>query len=322
MGSSPGRLGGAGSLSQRGSDPRSVIGMEYRREVRDFLVSRRAKVTPEQVGLAAYGVRRVAGLRRGEVADLAGVSVEYYTQLERGNLRGASDAILEAIAGALLLDEAERSHLFDLARAAAGSPVGRAPSRDRVRPGVHRILDEQLAPAWVGNGRGDIVATNTLGRALNSSLFEQGHGRANPARFRFLDPHAAEYFRDWEATGRDTVAALRTAAAKNPYDRALTDLIGELSTHSEEFRTRWAAHDVRLHRTGAKRLHHPVVGDLDLHYEGLELPADPGQMLFVYTAEPGSPSQHALDLLATWATAPRAPASSGADAHSTRHGGA
>ena len=295
--------------------------MDNRREVRDFLVSRRAKVTPEQVGVATYGgVRRVPGLRRSEVADLAGVSVEYYTQLERGTLRGASDAILEAIAGALLLDDAERTHLFDLARAAAGSPVGRAPSRDRVRPGVQRILDNQLAPAWVGNGRGDIVATNTLGRALNSPLFEQGHGRANPARFRFLDPRAGEYFRDWEATGRDTVAALRTAAGKNPYDRALSDLIGELSTRSEEFRTRWAAHDVRLHRTGVKRLHHPVVGDLDLTYEGLELPADPGQLLFVYTADPDSPSQHALDLLASWATALQVPAAPSADAKLTHHG--
>ncbi len=151
------------------------------------------------------------------------------------------------------------------------------------------------------NGRGDIVATNLLGRALNSPLFDEAVRPVNLARFRFLNPDAVDFFRDWEATGRDSVAALRVEAGRNPYDKALTDLIGELSTRSEEFRTLWATHDVRLHRTGTKRLHHPVVGDLDLAYEGLDLPSDPGLALFIYTAEPGSPSHQALDLLASWA---------------------
>ncbi|MFI7547480.1 helix-turn-helix transcriptional regulator [Actinoplanes sp. NPDC049599] len=277
--------------------------MDNRSEVRDFLVTRRGKVTPEQAGLTTTGTRRVSGLRRGEVAQLAGVSVEYYTQLERGTIHGASDSVLDAVARALQLDEAERAHLFDLARAAtrAGATLRRKPAAQRVRPIIQQILDSQLSPAWVSNNRGDFVAANRLGRALNAPLFDSPAQPANPARFRFLDPRAADFYRDWDATARDTVAVLRAAAGANPYDKGLSDLIGELATRSEEFRTRWASHDVRLHRTGRKRLHHPVVGDLDLAYEVLELPADAGLALVVFTAEPGSPSQHALDLLASWA---------------------
>lgn len=228
--------------------------------------------------------------------------MEYYTKLERGSVRGASESVLEAVARALLLDEAERAHLFDLARAAnAGTAVRRRPAARRVRPGVQHILDCQLSPAWVSNGRGDIVATNRPGRALMSPLFDDPARPVNHARFRFLNPRAVDFYLDWDSTARDIVAVLRASAGRNPYDKALTDLIGELSTRSEEFRTRWAAHDVRLHRTGTKRLHHPVVGDLTLSYEGLELPSDPGLALFIYAAEPGSASQHALDLLASWA---------------------
>jgi transcriptional regulator with XRE-family HTH domain len=275
--------------------------MNNRSEVRDFLISRRGKVTPEQVGLAPHpGARRVPGLRRSEAAQLAGVSVEYYTQLERGNLGGASESVLEAVARALLLDEAERAHLFDLARAAQPGAAVRRPAPQRVRPVIQQILDSQLSPAWVINGRGDVVAINRLGRALNSPLFDDPVRPVNFARFRFLNPRATDYFRDWDGTAHEVVAVLRAEAGKNPYDKALSDLIGELSTRSEEFRARWAAHDVRLHRTGLKRLHHPVVGDLDLTYEGMALTADPGLMLFIYTAEPGSPSQQALDLLASW----------------------
>ncbi|MER5183682.1 helix-turn-helix transcriptional regulator [Streptomyces sp. NPDC002896] len=277
--------------------------MDNRSEVREFLVSRRGKVTPEQAGLVTHGGRRrVSGLRRGEVAELAGVSVEYYTQLERGSLRGASESVLDAVARALQLDEAERAHLFDLARAAnAGGAVRRRPAARRVRPGIQQILDGQLSPAWVGNGRGDIVAANRLGRALLAPLFDDPARPVNQARFRFLNPRAVDFYRDWDGTARDIVAVLRAEAGKNPYDKALTGLIGELCTRSEEFRTLWAAHDVRLHRSGTKRLHHPVVGDLDLSYEGLELPSDPGLMLFIFTAEPRSRSQEALDLLASWA---------------------
>jgi len=279
--------------------------MDNRSEVRDFLTSRRGKVTAEQVGLPDYGPRRVPGLRRSEVAQLAGVSLEYYTQLERGNLRGASESILEAVSRALRLDDAERTHLFDLARTAStGAAVRRRPATQRVRPALQAILDSQLSPAWIGNSIRDVVATNTLGRAVLSPLYEDPTRPVNTARFRFLSPRAADYYLDWDHTGHDTVAGLRIAAGKTPYDKALTDLIGELCTRSDEFRTRWASHDVHLHRTGVKRVHHPDVGDLELAYESLELPSDPGLVLLIFTSEVGSPTRHALDLLASLAVTP------------------
>ncbi|WP_129337311.1 helix-turn-helix domain-containing protein [Cellulomonas endophytica] len=282
--------------------------MHNRSEVRDFLVSRRAKVTPAQVGLATDGrTRRVPGLRRDEVAERAGVSVEYYTQLERGNIRGASESVLDALARALLLDDAERTHLFDLARAAnTTTAVRQRPAGRRVRPAIQAILDSQLSPAWVSNTLGDVVATNTLGRAYLSPLFDDPARPVNTARFRFLNPRAVDYYLDWDQTAADTVASLRSRAGKNPYDKALTDLIGELCTRSTEFAARWAEHDVRHHRTGRKRVHHPVVGELTLSYEALELPSDEGLVLYIFTAEPESLDERALNLLASWASTPEA----------------
>ena len=271
-------------------------------DIREFLVSRRARVTPEAAGLPAYGGnRRVKGLRREEVAILAGVSVDYYTQLERGRLSGVSDTVLEAIGRALRLDEAEREHLFDLARAANASPVAARPRRraDGVRAPIQRMLDAMTdAPALVRNERFDVLASNALGRALYAPVLAMT-GRINTARFCFLTPEARTFFRDWERTADDCVATLRGAAGRDPYDRQLTELVGELSTRSPEFRTRWASHDVRFHRTGLKRMHHPVVGDLDLTYEALDLPADPGQVMLVYGAEPGTASADGLRLLAS-----------------------
>ena len=280
--------------------------MDNRSEVREFLTSRRAKVTPEQVGLPTFGgSRRVKGLRRGEVAQLAGVSAEYYTRLERGNLQGASESVLDAVARALLLDDAERAHLFDLARAANASPrARRRPAPQRVRPGIQRVVDAITAPAWVRNGRSDFMASNRLARALYSPVFDRTHDRRGPentARFAFLDARARDFYVDWERTANDIVAVLRAEAGRNPYDRGLTDLVGELSTRSEDFRVRWATHDVQFHRTGFKRLRHPVVGALDLTYEAMEFPSDPGLTLLVYTAEANSPTADALGLLASWA---------------------
>ena len=283
--------------------------MDSRTEIRDFLTSRRAKITPEQAGLPAYGAnRRVAGLRREEVALLAGVSVDYYTRLERGNLGGVSDSVLESLARALQLDEAERAHLFDLARTANTTP-GTARSRRRpiqqVRPGVQRILDAMtMAPAYVRNGRLDVLAANQLGRAVFAPLFDTSARTPNIARFIFLEPAAQDFYVEWESLAGDTVALLRAEAGRDPYDRALSDLIGELSTRSDTFRTWWAAHNVRLHRTGTKHLHHPVVGELTLAFESMELTADQGLRLNAYSAEPGSPSQDALHLLASWSAAP------------------
>jgi len=235
---------------------------------------------------------------------LAGVSVDYYTRLERGSLGGVSEAVLDALAGALQLDEAERGHLFDLARGAHPTPARkrrRAPQH-QVRPTVQRILDAITgAPAYVRNSRTDLLAANPLGRALYSPLYEDPVRPVNSARFVFLDSRAPAFFGDWERVANEIVAALRTEAGRDPYDRALSDLVGELSTRSETFRARWAAHDVRQHHLGTKHLHHPVVGELHLSYELMELPADAGLSIVTFTAEPGSASADGLTLLASWA---------------------
>jgi len=286
-------------------DSHGDIRGDIRTEIREFLSTRRARVSPEQAGLPVYGGdrRRVPGLRREEVALLAAISSEYYTRLERGNATGVSDSIIDAIAQALQLDEAERTHLLDLLRTAGTTrPQRRRPARQRVRPTVQRVLDSMGGtPAFVLNGRLDILTANALGLALFSPVYADPIRPPNNARFVFLDPHATEFFRDWDKIANDTVALLRAEAGRDPYDRQLSDLIGELSTRSDEFRRRWGAHHVRIHTTGVKRLHHPVVGDLDLPFESFPLAADPGQSLLTYTAEPGSPTQDALNLLASWA---------------------
>jgi transcriptional regulator with XRE-family HTH domain len=278
---------------------------DFRLEIREFLGTRRARVTPEQAGLPSYGGerRRVAGLRREEVALLAGISSEYYTRLERGNATGVSESVIDGIAQALQLDEAERIHLVDLLRGAGTTrPPRRRPAQQRVRPAVQRVLDSMAGtPAFILNGRGDILAANPLGRALFSPVYADPARPPNNARFVFLDPRATEFFREWDKVAGDTVAMLRAEAGRDLYDRRLTDLIGELSTRSEEFRHRWAAHNVRMHTTGVKLLHHPVVGDLDLPFETFPLGDGPSQVLLTYTAEPDSPSQDALNLLASWA---------------------
>ena len=279
--------------------------MDNRDEVKTFLSSRRAKITPEQAGLQNYNRnRRVPGLRRSEVADLAGVSVEYYAQLERGNLAGVSDSVLDALARALHLDEAEQQHLADLARAAgpATRTARRKPIATQIRASVARILELMTdVPAFVTNGRGDVLTANPLAQALYAPMFDDPRRPANHARFAFLNPRAGDFWRDWDRIATDTVAMLRTEAGRNPYDKALTDLVGELCTRNEDFRIRWAAHDVRLHRTGVKQFRHPVVGDVDLNFEVMQLIADPGLTMTLLSAPAGSPGDVALRLLASWA---------------------
>jgi hypothetical protein len=280
--------------------------VDNRSDTRDFLATRRARITPEQAGLLpGGGRRRVPGLRREEVAVLAGVSTEWYTRLEKGHIAGVSEDVLEAVARALQLDEAERTYLFDLARAAikpARTPQRR--SRTHVQPRVQWMLDSMTgSAAFVANGRLDIVAANSLGRALHSPLFETPRRPANFARFQFLDTRARDFYPDWEGAANITVALLRAEAGRHPGDAQLRELVGELSTVSEEFRTRWAAHNVRIHHNGAKQFRHPVVGTLDLGYHTLDLPTEDhrGLRLTIYTAEPGTPSEDALKLLASWA---------------------
>ncbi|KRF41450.1 helix-turn-helix transcriptional regulator [Terrabacter sp. Soil810] len=283
--------------------------MDNRAEVRDFLTSRRARLTPDQAGLTLYGSnRRVKGLRREEVAMLADVSTDYYTRLERGNLSGVSESVLEAVAAALKLDESERVHLFDLARAAnSGSRRRRPTTKQQLRPGVQRILDSLSAPAYVRNNRLDLLGVNQFGRALLSDLYTADATHPNLARYLFLDDRSRDFYADWSAVAKDVVASLRLQAGHNPYDRGLTDLVGELSTRSEEFRTWWASHTVRLHRTSTKRMHHPIVGDLELTGEALELPGDDGLTIITYTVEPGTASAEALQFLISWATSQDAP---------------
>ncbi|SHN13862.1 helix-turn-helix transcriptional regulator [Cryptosporangium aurantiacum] len=277
--------------------------IDHRAEIREFLSSRRARLTPEQAGLPAYGGhRRVKGLRREEVALLAGVSIDYYVRMERGNLAGASESVLDAIARALQLDDAERDHLFALARAAGPASRPRRATPSGVRPVIQQVLDAiGDAPAWVRNGRHDIVAMNRLARALYAPVLADPRRPANTARFVYLDPAARDFFVDWDRIANDAAAMLRLEAGQNPHDRALIELIGELSTQSEVFRTRWASHDVRYHRSGQKRLRHPIVGQLDLDFESMELPSEPGLCLNVYTAAAGTPAADGLKLLASWA---------------------
>lgn len=282
-------------------------GVDNREEVREFLTSRRAKITPELAGLPAGSRRRVPGLRRSEVAALADMSVEYYAKLERGNLAGVSPAVLEAVARALRLDDAERAHLLHLAQAADGTDALTRPRRRSTRQWTaHRSLRWTLdaitaGPAFVRNGRMDILAANQLARAFYSDVYATPRNQANLARFNFLDPASRRFYPDWDRAADIAVAILRTEAGRNPHDKDLHDLVGELSTRSDEFRTRWGAHNVRHHGTGTKRFHHSAVGELTVAYEALEMAAEPGLTLTVYTAEPGSPSEEALRVLASWA---------------------
>jgi transcriptional regulator with XRE-family HTH domain len=282
---------------------RTVVGVDNRAEIRQVLVTRRAKLTPEQVGLpAGGGKRRVPGLRREEVAVLAGVSTDWYIRLEKGHISGVSEDVLDAVARALQLDEAERAHLFDLARAARPIRARRWQNRNQVRPSLQRVVDSMLStPAFVRNGRLDLLAINTLGRALYAPVFDDPARPANLARFNFLDPRARDFYPNWDDAAHTSVALLRTEAGRDPHNRDLTNLVGELATRSDEFRTRWAAHNVRLHQRGTKTFHHPVVGRLELSFDAMDLPADPGLTLTAYTAEPASPSEDGLRLLASWA---------------------
>ncbi|RAG86481.1 transcriptional regulator [Streptacidiphilus pinicola] len=287
--------------------------MDRSTEIREFLRTRRARITPEQAGLAPHpGARRVPGLRREEVAQLAGVSVDYYVRLERGRTQGVSETVLDAVARALHLDDTERAHLFDLAQPTTTRTRPRRPlSPQRVRPAMYRALDSLSAPALIQGRRMDILAANRLGYALFADFEARPRSERNFARYVFLDEAARSLYADWEKAAADCVATLHLYAGRHPDDPQLTELIGELSVHSDTFRRLWADHDVLAHATGTKRLHHPVVGEMTLDYVVLAVESDPDQSLVILTPEPASPSAEALDILASWTspstTEPHAP---------------
>jgi transcriptional regulator with XRE-family HTH domain len=300
---------------------------DHRTQVRDFLASRRARITPGQAGLPAYGGnRRVKGLRREEVALLAGVSIDYYIRMERGDLAGASESVLDGVTNALQLDEAEREHLFALARSAGPTSTRRTrPSPTTVRPVVQQVLDAITeAPAWIRNARHDILALNPLARALYSPVLNSAVAgatakrAANTTRFIYLDPAARDFFIDYDRMATDAAAMLRLEAGHNPHDKDLITLVGELSTQSELFRQHWASHNVKFHRTGRKRLRHPAVGELDLNFEAMELPSEPELRLNIYTADPNTPTADGLKLLASWAAIHAVDNTNTQDAHDVR----
>lgn len=277
--------------------------MDHNAELRDFLRTRRARLSVDDVEIGGTGrTRRVPGLRREEVAQLAGVSVDYYSRLEQGRHLNVSDDVLDAVARALRLDDTERAYLFRIAKASR-RPRRRAPAPvQRVRPGVWRLLEklDDVSPAFVFGRRMDVLAANKLARALIGDFDAMPPREGNLLRYTFLDESTRELFVEWEEVARDNVAILRLDAGRHPDDPLLVELVGELSVKSPEFRRWWADHNVRERTHGTKRYHHPLVGDITVNYESLALLADPDQTLCIYTAEAGSSSETALQLLANW----------------------
>jgi transcriptional regulator with XRE-family HTH domain len=291
-----------------GSTPRRRFGhtgfVDHNAELKEFLRTRRARLSVDDVEIGGTaGVRRVPGLRREEVAQLAGVSVDYYSRLEQGRNLNVSDEVLDAVARALRLDDIERSYLFQIARSNPRRARRRTSARvQRVRPGVRRILDtlDGVAPAFVFGRRMDVLATNRLARALMTDFEALPPRDRNMLRYTFLDESARDLYVDWAEVARDNVAVLRLDAGRHPDDPLLAELVGELAVRSPEFRRWWADHNVRERSHGTKRYHHPLVGNFTVDYEAVALPGDADQTMCIYTAEAGSASESALQLLASW----------------------
>lgn len=283
----------------------------------EFLRARRAEISPESLGLVEQGsYRRVTGLRREEVAQLAGVSTDYYTRLEQGRHLSPSESVLDAIAGVLRLDATGRKHLADLVRAARARP--RHTERQQVRPGLLRLMETlNDHPAFVLGRRTDVLAANRLARALLADFHAMPARERNLTRWILLDPAARELYRDWRTIASEMVAILRLEAGRHPDDPQTTDLVGELAVKSADFNRWWPRQKVLERGGGTKRFHHPVVGEVTIDYEALTLPADPDQTLFLYTARPGA-SEEAMRLLASWSLdAPHRTARTEADGAAT-----
>lgn len=275
-------------------------------ELGTFLRARRGKLTPQDAGITSYGARRVPGLRREELAQLAGVSVTYYTRLEQGQSTNASETVIDAIARALNLNDDERAHLHDLARPARGTR--RRPVRpDHARPGTIRLLSAMThIPSVVMGRRSEVLAWNPLGHLLLAGHLDfdaprRPADRPNLTRMLFLDRHTRDLYRNWPEEAAKAVASLRFVAAQFRDDRELAELVGDLSMKSPEFASLWAKHPVQKCMSGAKQFHHPEVGDFELGFEVLHLPDANGQRMLTHTPEPGSPAEAALALLRTTA---------------------
>jgi transcriptional regulator with XRE-family HTH domain len=277
--------------------------MPNSKEVSEFLTSLRAALTPEKAGLTFFaGERRVAGLRREEAAQLSGVSTAYYTRMERGDLSGVSESVLHALARGLQLDEAQTMHLFDLAKHASGSRQTRQASFEgQMTSRVGQLIDAMgNVPAIAMNRLSEPVGSNALGRALFPDLFPQGRLPLNHSRYLFLDPRSKVFYPDWETSARDVVSSLRLLVGQSQGDQALLGLVAELADGSTDFRKWWGSHTVRIHSAGAKRINHPVVGEVTVTYEVLQVTSVPGVRLVTYLAEPGTSSADALDMLRSW----------------------
>ncbi|MFJ7291987.1 helix-turn-helix domain-containing protein [Streptomyces collinus] len=276
-------------------------GLDRRAELSEFLRTRRARLKPEDVGLPDFGRRRVPGLRREELAQLAGVSVAYYTRLEQGNGRNVSAEVLDAIAHALRLSDAEHAHLMHLAKPKKKHEKKPAARSRQVRPALRHLLDSiDNVPAYIVGRRSDILAWNRMAAALFGDWAEQPAQERNWARMVFLRPAYRELFVEWDQKAADIVGYLRMDAGCHPDDPQLSALVGELSVKSEDFRRLWAAHDVKEKSYGVKRMRHPLVGELTLSFETFRLVDESEQSLITYHAEPGTASAEALRLLASW----------------------
>lgn len=286
---------------------------ERNTELADFLRRARSQCDPARAGLPAdERARRVPGLRREEVALLAGVSTDYYARLEQGRRIVPSPAVVEAIGRALALDEPGRAHLADLIGLGTARPQPRTRPVQRLRPGVHQLLHALAdVPVLVLGRRADVLAQSRLSRALFTDFERLPAPRRNYARWMLLDEDARALFADWEAQARAAVENLRLEAGNDPADRATAELVAELRAQSPEFVRWWDEHRVYRRTHGSKRLRHPVVGDLTVEYETLTLPGDPHTTVFLYSTEPGSPSQRALDVLASWSLADAGGAAAG-----------
>lgn len=260
----------------------------------EFLKARRGLVSPQDAGVPAYGRRRVPGLRRDELAELAGVSAPYLMRLEQGRDRRPSPQVLDALARALRLDDDGAAHLRVLAAAEAGDATMAALGEDAVAPGVQHLLDDWSgAAAYVRSRRFDVLASNALACAL-SPFYAPGH---NLIRDTFLDPAARTFFADWPTIAAQAVAGLRAAVGAHVQDAALRALVDELSVDAD-FRALWERHDVRAVRNDIKNFEHPDAGPLTLRRQVLSLPDADGQVVIAYYAEPGTPSAAALAALA------------------------